>query len=153
RDSDPVTVEKLKHGTDIVSPDHWDWLDIHAGVPVITLPTQEQFVPQMVNLDLIGGLSYSKGCYPGQEIVARTHFLGTLKQRMYRAHLGSGEPRAGDKLYSADLGEQASGTVVSAAPAPEGGFDLLAAMRIASAKSGGMRWKTPDGPELELLPL
>ncbi|HZM46110.1 MAG TPA: folate-binding protein YgfZ [Burkholderiales bacterium] len=153
KDSDPATVEKLKTGTDLMSPDHWSWLDIRAGVPVITPPTQEQFVPQMVNMDLIGGLSFSKGCYPGQEIVARTHFLGRLKQRMYLAHLSAGEPRPGDKLYSADLGSQASGTIVNAAPAPEGGFDALAAMQIAAAKSDAVHWKAPDGPELKLLPL
>jgi len=120
---------------------------------VITPATQEQFVPQMVNMDLIGGLSYSKGCYPGQEIVARMHFLGRLKQRTYLAHLGAGEPVPGDKLYSADLGGQASGMIVNAAPAPGGGYDALAAMQIASAAAGTMHWKTPDGPELKLLPL
>ena len=155
RDGDPATAatERLRSGTDLVPPDHWSWLDIRAGVPVITPPVQEQFVPQMVNMDLIGGLSFSKGCYPGQEIVARTHFLGRLKQRMYLAHLAAGEPQAGDKLYSADLGGQASGTIVNAAPAPDGGFDALAAMQIASAASGSMHWKSPDGPELKLLPL
>jgi folate-binding protein YgfZ len=153
RDSGPATAEKLKDGTDIVSPDHWSWLDIRAGVPVITLPVQEQFVPQMVNMDLIGGLSFSKGCYPGQEIVARTHFLGRLKQRMYLAHLATGEPGPGDKLYSAELGNQSSGTIVNAAAAPGGGYDVLAAMQIAAAASAPMHWKTPDGPELKLLPL
>ena len=153
RNSESATLEKLRTGTELMSPAHWDWLDIRAGVPTITPPTQEQFVPQMVNLDLIGGLSFSKGCYPGQEIVARTHFLGKLKQRMYLVHLSSGEPRPGDKLYSADLGDQASGTIVNAAPAPESGFDALAAIQIASAKGGALHWKSPDGPELKLLPL
>jgi hypothetical protein len=152
RNRDPATAEKLRTGTEIVSPAHWEWLDIRAGVPVITPPVQEQFVPQMVNMDLIGGLSFSKGCYPGQEIVARTHFLGRLKQRMYLAHLAAGEPRPGDRLYGADLGGQASGTIVNAAPAPGGGFDALAAMQIAST-TGPMHWKTPDGPELKLLSL
>lgn len=153
RDCESATVERLRYGTEVASPTHWDWLDIRAGVPTITPPTQEQFVPQMVNLDLIGGLSFSKGCYPGQEIVARTHYLGRLKQRMYLAHLESGEPRPGDKLYSADLGDQASGMIVNAAPAPESGFDALAAIQIASAKGGALHWKSPDGPELKLLPL
>jgi folate-binding protein YgfZ len=151
--SERATLEKLRHGTVVMSPAHWSWLDIRAGIPVITPSTQELFVPQMVNMDLIGGLSHTKGCYPGQEIVARMHFLGTLKQRMYLAHLATADPRPGDKLYSADMGDQASGTIVNAAPAPEGGWDALAALRIASAHSGGVRWKGPDGPELELLPL
>jgi folate-binding protein YgfZ len=148
-----ATLKKLKEGTESVEPVHWEWLDIRAGVPTITPPTQEQFVPQMVNLDLIGGLSFSKGCYPGQEIVARMHFLGKLKQRMYLAHLSSGEPQPGDKLYSADLGNQASGTIVNAAPSPTGGYDALAAIQIASAQGGTVRWKSPDGLELKLLSL
>jgi tRNA-modifying protein YgfZ len=149
----PATLKKLKEGTESVEPVHWEWLDIRAGVPTITPPTQEQFVPQMVNLDLIGGLSFSKGCYPGQEIVARMHFLGKLKQRMYLAHLPSGEPQPGDKVYSPDLGNQASGMIVNAAPSPTGGYDALAAIQIASAQGGTVRWKSTDGPELKLLPL
>jgi folate-binding protein YgfZ len=60
----------------------WDWLNIRAGIPVITPPTQEQFVLQMTNLDILNGVSFKKGCYPGQEIVARTHYLGKQKRRM-----------------------------------------------------------------------
>jgi hypothetical protein len=149
---------KVKENAEIVAPAHWDWLDIRAGVPTITKPVQEQFVPQMVNLDLIGGLSFSKGCYPGQEIVARMHFLGKLKQRMYLAHLSTelaagASPQPGDKLYSADLGAQSSGMVVNAARSPEGGYDLLAVIQIASAEGQTMHWKSPDGPALDLLPL
>src|SRR5688500_9132670 len=83
QNSAPATRENLVNGTEPMSPAHWEWLDIRAGIPTITPATQELFVPQMLNLDLIGGLSFSKGCYPGQEIVARMHFLGRLKQRMY----------------------------------------------------------------------
>ena len=72
----------------------WSRLDIEAGIAVITGETQEEFVPQMVNLDLIGGVSYTKGCYPGQEIVARMHYLGQLKQRLYRAHASLAGTRA-----------------------------------------------------------
>ena len=60
----------------------WDWLEIKAGIPVITPATQEQFVPQMTNLEAIGGISFQKGCYPGQEIVSRTQYLGKIKRRM-----------------------------------------------------------------------
>ena len=65
----------------------WDWLNIRSGIPVILPQTQEQFVAQMVNLELIGGVNFNKGCYPGQEIVARMQYLGKLKRRMYLAHL------------------------------------------------------------------
>jgi len=78
----------------------WDWLNIRSGIPVILPQTQEQFVAQMVNLELLGGVNFNKGCYPGQEIVARMQYLGKLKRRMYLAHLsGSGAPQAGDELF------------------------------------------------------
>ena len=70
--------------------------------PVITPGTQEQFVAQMANLELIGGVSFKKGCYPGQEIVARMQYLGKLKRRMYLAHV-AGNVNAGDELYSAEM--------------------------------------------------
>src|SRR6185436_11081400 len=82
-----ATRQLLEAGTQSMAPMHWERLDIRAGVPTVVKETQEAFVPQMLNLDLIGGLSFSKGCYPGQEIVARMHFLGRLKQRTYLARL------------------------------------------------------------------
>ncbi len=132
----------------------WDWLDIRAGWPHVTAATQEQFVPQMANLELIGGVSFKKGCYPGQEIVARTHYLGKVKRRMFLAHIAAPTPPApGDELYSPDAGAQASGMIVNAAPSPEGGFDALAVVQVASAEAGDVRWKAPDGPRLTFRPL
>jgi folate-binding protein YgfZ len=136
------------------SPEDWQRQVIRAGVPVILPSTQEEFVPQMINLDLIGGVSYEKGCYPGQEIVARMHFRGTLKQRMYLAGItAGGQPQPGEKLFSPAFGEQACGTVVNAARAPEGGHDLLAVLQISAADRGDLHWKSPDGPPLRLLKL
>jgi folate-binding protein YgfZ len=150
----PRIREALAAGAERVDADDWQRLDIFAGVPTILPATQEAFVPQMVNLDLIGGVSYEKGCYPGQEIVARMHYRGTLKQRMHLAHAAAaGQPQPGDKLYSPDFGEQASGTVVNAARAPGGGYDLLAVIQISAAGRGEIRWNAPDGPKLELLEL
>lgn len=132
----------------------WDRLSVRSGVPVILPQTQDAFVPQMANFDLIGAVSYTKGCYPGQEIVARTHYLGRLKQRLFLAHLAvPTPPEPGDRLYSADLGGQSSGTVVNAAPALGGGFDLLAVIQTASAEAHAVHWKQPDGPTLKLEPL
>jgi folate-binding protein YgfZ len=132
----------------------WDWTEIRAGIPVVTAATQEQFVPQMVNLELVGGVSFQKGCYPGQEIVARTHYLGKLKRRMYLAHVSASVgPVAGNELYSRDLEGQASGMVVSAAPAPGGGCDLLAVIQTASVGSHPIHLGAPDGPLLEIEPL
>jgi folate-binding protein YgfZ len=144
----------LASDTEKVDPEYWDWLDIRAGVPVILPATQEAFVPQMVNLDLIGGLSLTKGCYPGQEIVARMHYRGTLKQRMYLANVAAADlPQPGDKLYSPGFGEQACGTIVNAARSPEGGCDVLAVVQIASAEKGNVHWKSPGGPTLRFMPL
>ncbi|MCW5604601.1 MAG: folate-binding protein YgfZ [Burkholderiales bacterium] len=146
--------EALAAGAQTVPEAAWERLDIHAGIPVITPATQEEFVPQMVNFDLIGAVSYTKGCYPGQEIVARTHYLGRLKQRMYLANVPTDTPpRPGDKLYAEALGDQAAGRIVNAAPSPEGGCDVLAVIQIASAQNEAVHWKTPDGPTLRLLPL
>lgn len=137
-----------------VSPAAWDLTNIHAGIPFVVPATQDQFVPQMANLDLIDGVSFSKGCYPGQEIVARMHYLGKLKQRMYLANITGDEvPQPGDKLYSADTGDQATGMIVNAAPSPGGGHDVLAVMHITSFQGGDVRFKSPGGPALKFLPL
>jgi folate-binding protein YgfZ len=67
----------------------WSIRDIDAGIAWVVLATQEQFVPQMANMELIGAVSFKKGCYPGQEIVARTQYLGKLKRRLFKASLAS----------------------------------------------------------------
>lgn len=130
----------------------WDWLRLSAGIPMIVAATQEQFVPQMVNLEAIGGVSFQKGCYPGQEIVARSQYLGKLKRRMFLAHVDA-EAAPGDNLYSADIEGQATGTVVNTAPAPGGGFDLLAVAQVESAATQVLHLKAADGAALTLKPL
>ncbi len=131
--------------------DAWDWHMIRAGIPTVLPPTQEQFVAQMLNYELIGGVNFKKGCYPGQEIVARTQYLGKLKRRMYLAQLeNAAEPQPGDELYSADMPDQATGMIVNAAPAPTGGFDMLAVIQISSAEQHAIHWKSADGPVLRL---
>lgn len=127
----------------------WRWLDIQAGVPNVFPGTVEEFVPQMANLELLGGVDFKKGCYPGQEIVARMQYLGRLKQRMYRAQVqASALPRPGDPLYAPALSEQSVGLIVDAQPAPEGGYDLLAVIQIVSADGGGVRLGGLNGPLL-----
>ncbi len=137
-----------------VGSECWDWLNIRSGIPVILPQTQEQLVAQMANLELIGGVSFKKGCYPGQEIVARMQYLGKPKRRMYLAHLGSREaPQAGDKLFSADMGNQASGMIVNAAHAPKGGYDVLASVQTSSRQTQTVHWKTLTGDSLQFLPM
>jgi tRNA-modifying protein YgfZ len=131
----------------------WQWLTIRAGIPVITAATTDQLVPQMANWDALDGVSFRKGCYTGQEIVARTQYLGRLKERTYLAHVDASPPVAGEKLYSAAFGEQSCGLVLNAAAAPAGGSDFVAALQIAAAQSGDVRIGSPQGTTLELLPL
>jgi folate-binding protein YgfZ len=130
----------------------WDWLRLNAGIPMIVAATQEQFVPQMVNLEAIGGVSFQKGCYPGQEIVARSQYLGKLKRRMFLAQVDA-EAAPGDALYSADFEGQTTGTIVNAAPSPLGGFDVLAVAQIESAQTQTLHLKSADGAALRLKPL
>jgi folate-binding protein YgfZ len=132
-----------------------DWwrFDVAAGIPVITPASQEQYVPQMVNLDLIGAVSYTKGCYPGQEIVARMHYLGKLKQRMYRVRTAD-VLSAGDPLYSRDFGpDQASGAILYTSGGVSGGREALAVIQTSSAAAGAVHLKSLDGPSVELLSL
>jgi tRNA-modifying protein YgfZ len=131
----------------------WQWLTIQAGVPVITPPTADQFVPQMANLDALDAVSFQKGCYTGQEIVARTQYLGRLKERLALAHVAGASPVPGDRLFSRAFGDQACGSVVNAANAPGGGVDLLAVMQLAARDNGAVRLGARDGRELALLPL
>lgn len=129
----------------------WEWLEIQAGVPVILPQTQEQFTPQMANFEALGGVSFNKGCYTGQEVVARTQYLGKVKRRLYLAHIDSdGAPQPGDELLGA---EQTAGMVVNVQPAPGGGFDLLAVIPTGSVETGEVRWKSPAGQALHFLPL
>lgn len=132
----------------------WDWLNIHAGIPVILPQTQEQFVPQMANFELIGGVNFKKGCYPGQEIVARMQYLGKSKRRMYLVHIDSGTmPQPGDELFSTDMEGQASGMIANVAPAPGGGYDALAVMQTSSRESQTVHWKSLQGEALRFLSL
>ena len=132
----------------------WQWLEIANGLPWITTATQDQFVPQMANLELIGGVNFRKGCYPGQEIVARMQYLGKPKRRLFLAHVDAeASPAPGESLVAEGAGEQSAGTVVNAAPAPDGGFDLLAVVQTASADTATVRLGSPAGPALRFRPL
>lgn len=130
----------------------WDWSEVRNGIPWISPATQDQFVPQMVNLELIGGVSFKKGCYPGQEIVARTQYLGKVKRRMFLAHVPS-SATAGQPVHSDDVGGQVNGMVVNAEAAPSGGTDLLVSVQADSASTSRVHLDSPDGPVLEFLPL
>ncbi len=113
----------------------WDYLEIQAGIPEIVPATQEAFVPQMVNLDALDGISFKKGCYTGQEIVARTHYLGKVKRRTQLAHISTEDiPQAGDMIQLAGH-EEAIGQIVRAAQSPSGGVDALVEIRLENLES------------------
>jgi len=122
----------------------WDWLDIQTGCPDVLAETQEQFVPQMLNLDVLNGINFKKGCYTGQEIVARTHYLGKVKRRTYLANIESivatKQPMAGDKVFNNANSEV--GQVVKAAPNLTGGFDALIEVRVEAKQAGGITWQS-----------
>lgn len=138
--------------TDLVEAgsDAWNWRALQAGDADVLPSTQEQFVPQMLNLDLQGGIGFAKGCYTGQEIVARTQHLGRLKQRLYRCTLPAGPvPAAGTPLYSRDFEGQASGTVLAAACGPDGATIVLAVLRVDTVQAGlAVHCGSPEGPVL-----
>ena len=135
-----------------LSPDLWLWSEVRSGVATVTEPIVDAFVPQMLNYESVGGVNFKKGCYPGQEIVARSQFRGTLKRRAYLAHCA--EPlQAGNEVFDSADASQPCGTVAQAAAAPGGGFDALISMQISAASGSGLRLEQSDGPAIELLPL
>jgi folate-binding protein YgfZ len=126
----------------------WNLSSIHAGVPQITLKTQEQFVPQMVNFELLGGVNFKKGCYPGQEIVARSQYLGKLKRRAALVTIANAAAQAGDEVFAVSDPGQPCGMVVNAAPNGAGGVDALVEMKLAALETGDIRLGSADGAPL-----
>jgi folate-binding protein YgfZ len=137
---------ELKKTCQPVGKAAWEWLEIQAGIPDIALSTQEEFVPQMVNLDCLNGINFKKGCYTGQEIVARTHYLGKVKRRTHLLHLATSAPAQAGMDVVTDK-QDVVGKVVRAAPAPHGGHDVLAEIRLDSLEAGDL---FINGVKLEL---
>jgi folate-binding protein YgfZ len=135
-----------------VSSGVWQWAEVMSGVTLVTQPVFEAFVPQMLNYESVGGVNFKKGCYPGQEVVARSQFRGTLKRRTALVH----SPVAlstGQDVFTPTEPEQPCGNVVLCAARPDGhGFDALVSGTLQSMPTG---WHAGDaqGPALDLLPL
>ncbi len=148
-----------------VGANAWDLLDIRAGIPIVYNATRDAFIPQMTNLDAIGGINFKKGCYTGQEIVARMHYLGTLKRRMFLAKItAEAAPQSGDALYVSDAAAasgvlplatnlQSIGTIVAAQASPHGGYEALAVVEIKSAETHQIHLLNATGPILTFAPL
>jgi folate-binding protein YgfZ len=132
-----------------ISTELWQWSEVQSGIAMISTPIVEAFVPQMLNYESVGGVNFKKGCYPGQEVVARSQFRGTLKRRAFLVH-GDGAMIAGQDVFHSSDAEQACGTVAQAAAAPGGGFDALVSMLTSAAKSGQLHLGSVSGPLLVL---
>lgn len=137
----------------VAGADGWRLAAIHAGVPEITAKTQDQFVPQMINFELLGGVNFKKGCYPGQEIVARSQYLGKLKRRAALASIDTAEAQAGDEVFAVADPDQPCGMIVNAAPNGAGGVDALVEMKLAALEQGDIRLGSAQGTPLRMLPM
>ncbi len=131
-----------------ITPVLWAWAEVRSGVAMVSLPVIEAFVPQMLNYESVGGVNFKKGCYPGQEVVARSQFRGAIKRRAFVAQV-NGAAEAGQEVYSAADPEQPCGTVALAAPAPEGGTAVIVSLQLAALEGlEKLAVGAPDGPEL-----
>jgi folate-binding protein YgfZ len=129
----------------------WDWAEVLSGVPLVTPPLFEAFVPQMLNYESVGGVNFKKGCYPGQEVVARSQFRGTLKRRMARV-FSPVALQPGQEVFTPSDPDQPCATVVQAAARLDGtGFDALVSGTLESM--GQWRAGSAQGQALALLPL
>lgn len=142
----------LLQGLPALPPEHWQWLEVMSGVARVNAATSGQFVPQMLNFELVGGVDFKKGCYPGQEIVARSQYLGKLKRRGYLLH-GEVPLQSGQEVYWSGDEAQPAGMVALAGAHPEAGFDAIVELKSAVLGSGSLHLGAPRGPLLQPLPL
>ena len=150
--SAPAVWQKLKSKMQVAPTAWWRWTEIQAGTPQIMLATQEKFVPQMINFELIGGVNFRKGCYPGQEIVARSQYLGKLKRRMLLAHCeqqGHLQVKSGDEIFSEEDPSQPCGMVVNAESSPDGRIDCLIEIKLETRQQK-LRLHAATGALLQL---
>jgi len=142
--------EKLVGSATLCSSERWTLENIRAGVPTLYAATSESFLPQMTNMHLIDGVSFTKGCYTGQEVVARTKYLGKIKRRMYLARIDGDQcPQPGDALFSAESQSgQGAGNVVDAQVSADGGCEMLAVIEIARHDDGDVHISSVNGEKL-----
>lgn len=146
----PATAPDALATTPALALETWRWLEVHSGVPTIELATVEQFVPQMLNLELIGGVDFKKGCYPGQEVVARSQYRGTIKRRMFVFDVAE-TATAGQEVFDSLDREQPAGMVVQAAtpPGASGTSSALVEVKLASLEPGHtLHLGSPEGVAL-----
>jgi folate-binding protein YgfZ len=132
-----------------LDPALWAWGEVCSGIATLSAPLVDAFVPQMLNYESVGGVSFKKGCYPGQEVVARSQFRGAIKRRTYLAHAPVALEVGAEVFTPSDL-EQACGTVLQAATNPAGGWDALVALQISATLTGPLQVGAGNGPVLTL---
>ncbi|MEY2617422.1 MAG: hypothetical protein RL522_424 [Pseudomonadota bacterium] len=135
-----------------LDPALWQWGEVHSGVATVSAAVLEAFVPQMLNYESVGGVNFKKGCYPGQEVVARSQFRGTLKRRATLAR-AEAPLQTGMEIFHAQDPSQPCGQVAQAAPAPGGGWDAIVSLQTSAMEGGGLTVGSVDGPALTLQPL
>ncbi len=121
----------------------WRWLEVHSGVARVVAATSEQFVPQMVNLELVDGVNFQKGCYPGQEVVARSQYRGTLKRRGQVMH-GTEPLQPGTEIFHSADPEQPAGMVVLAGQW-QGQHAALVEVKLAALHTGTLHAGSASG--------
>ncbi len=130
----------------------WERARIRAGIAHLGAATSQAFVPQMLNYELLGAIDFKKGCYPGQEVIARTQYRGAIKRRTYRV-LATSPMAPGDEVFDAADPSQPCGMVVNAAPDGDS-WEALAEIKIATAEGGAaLRLRAADGPALRMASL
>ncbi len=133
--------------------DAWRWLEVQSGLPTIEAATVDQFVPQMLNFELVGGVDFKKGCYPGQEIVARSQYRGTIKRRMFLFDSDAAAAPGQEVFHSGEPGQPA-GMVANAAPHPgDTGTSLLVEVKLAALQDGSLHLGSAQGPTLRRAPM
>ncbi len=134
----------------------WNWLEIQSAIPRITQATFEQFVPQMINMESLKGIDFQKGCYPGQEVVARSQYRGTIKRRLQVAHLNHSESiLPGAEIFHSDDPSQPCGMVVLAAlhPLVNDRMDVQVECKLEALQSGSVHLGSATGPVLSFAAL
>ncbi|MFJ3370977.1 YgfZ/GcvT domain-containing protein [Pseudomonas sp. NPDC086251] len=152
--ADQADAIKAKLSALIAEGDLNQWLlgQVRAGIGQVMPSTRELFIPQMLNLQAVGGVSFKKGCYTGQEIVARMQYLGKLKRRLYRLQLDASElPEPGTPLFSPTHGSSIGEVVLAART--EQNIELLAVLQAEAADAGDIHVGALEGPALQLLDL
>lgn len=131
----------------------WRWLEVNSAVPRIVAATADRFVPQMVNFELVGGVDFGKGCYPGQEVVARSQYRGSVKRRTVLFEVDAADVRPGDEVFGTVNTEQSIGQIVDAARNAYGTWVVLAEIRTTALGDVDLRLSGADGPCLRRTPL